>query len=168
MILVNNLSRSRINTGKVKLKTSKILKLLGGFFAEGRSLPTTGRRLCGDFEDKQKINPERSPAVDFWYLEINFLTPLKMSELHKKFLKKSGPTTVISVEFDKNFPVGKFSGGGEIYLCPREIKKSGFGLEHFLVHGILHLYGFDHKTRKGEAAMLEKEKLICAKINGVR
>ncbi len=152
MILVNNLSRSRINAGKVKLKASKILKLLRVF----------------NFESKRKISPERSRGVDAWYLEINFLTSLKMAELHGKLLKKSGPTTVISVESGGKFPVGELFSLGEIYLCPREIKKSGLGLEYFLVHGVLHLCGFDHKTRKGEAAMLEKEKLICAKINGVR
>ncbi len=161
MILVNNLSRFSVSTEKVKLKISKILKLLEVF----------------DFKDKQKIDPRRKGlvssdsrhrqtghGVDRWYLEVNFLTSRKMSELHEKFLKKSGPTTVISVEVGENFPVGEFSDAGEIYLCPQEIKKSGFGWEYFLVHGILHLHGYDHKTGKEGAAMLEKEKQICGKM----
>lgn len=163
MILVNNLSRLKINTEKVKLKTSRILKLLEVF----------------DFKDKRETNnPRRNGLASSvalrrgrtgrkagrGCLEVNFVSPRKMAELHKMFFKKSGPTTVISVEADKNFPVGDFSDIGEIYLCPQEIKKTGLGWEYFLIHGVLHLYGYDHKTGKGEAAMLEKENQICVKI----
>ncbi len=133
IVVVNNFTRSRIDTRKIKLKIPNIFKFL-------------------------KI-------AQSWHLEVDFVTSLEMSKLHKKFLKKSGPTTVISIEAGDDFPIGEFSGGGEIYLCPQEIKKSGLGLEYFLIHGILHLCGFDHKTKKGEAAMLEKEKQIRAKIS---
>lgn len=147
MIIVNNFTRSRINVGKIESKTSKILKLLGVFLAKRGFLSAGRQTLFGE-----------------GFLEINILPPLKMAELHGKLLKKSGPTTVISVESGGKFPVGELFSLGEIYLCPQEIEKSGLGLEYFLVHGILHLYGYDHKTNKGEAAMLEKEKQICAKI----
>lgn len=150
MILVNNLSRFKIDTEKVKLKVLKIFKFMGVFPAQSRSFVLSRRRT--------------GRGIDHGYLEINFLAPGKMSELHEKFMKKSGPTTIISIEAGKNFPIGGFSDIGEIYLCPQEIKKSGLGLEYFLVHGILHLYGYDHKTKKGEAVMLEKEKQICAKM----
>ena len=133
MIIVNNLTRSRIGTKKLESKVLKTLKILG--------------------------------VLKVWHLEIYFLSPSKMARLHKKLLKKSGPTTVISVESGKNFPVGNFSGGGDVYLCPREIKKSGLGWEYFLIHGILHLCGFDHKTKKQEKEMLVKERQICDKIS---
>ncbi len=100
----------------------------------------------------------------YHYLDVVFVTPKKISELHKKYLDKSGPTTVISVESGKSFRVGNSSGLGEIYLCPAEIKKSGLPNEYFLIHAILHLVGFDHKTEKQASKMLAKEKEICANI----
>lgn len=99
-----------------------------------------------------------------WRLEVFFLTPKKMSKLHQKYLKKSGPTTIISVETDNDFPEGRFSGGGEIYLCLSQIKKSPYPLDYFLIHGILHLSGFDHQTNLQAKKMLAKEKELCARI----
>ena len=144
MILVNNLTRSRINVRKLELKVFKTLKFLG--------------------------------VLKTWRLELYFLDSRKMAFLHKKLLKKPGPATVISVEFGDNFIVADGSGGGasnapatfdrggEIYLCLSEIKKSGLPLDYFLVHGILHLFGFDHKTPRQAGAMLAKEKELCDKI----
>ncbi|KKT88114.1 MAG: putative rRNA maturation factor [Parcubacteria group bacterium GW2011_GWB1_45_10] len=132
MILVNNLTRSRINVRKLELKVFKTLKFLG--------------------------------VLKTWRLELYFLDSRKMAFLHKKLLKKPGPATVISVETGKGFKVGEFAGGGEIYLCSSEIKKSGLPLDYFLVHGILHLFGFDHKTPRQAGAMLAKEKELCDKI----
>lgn len=139
MIAVFNFSRSRIDVKRVKACVKEIFIESGIFH----------------LKQKRKVNP---------YLEVFFVGPKKMSQLHEKYLKKLGPTTVISLEALKDFSVGNFKSLGEIYLCPSEIKKSGFGLEYFLIHGFLHLCGYDHKTEKQARRMLAKEKDICAKI----
>ncbi|MEW5805320.1 MAG: rRNA maturation RNase YbeY [Patescibacteria group bacterium] len=99
-----------------------------------------------------------------WWLEVYLVDYSQMEELHRQLLKKSGPTTVISLGLPDNFFLAGLSGGGEVYLCPEEIKKSGLSLEYFLIHGILHLAGFNHQTQKQEKLMLAKEAEICAKI----
>lgn len=99
-----------------------------------------------------------------WWLAVYLVNPQKMARLHQRFLKKRGATTVISLGLPKDFRLGNFSRGGEIYLCPSAIKKSGLAMEYFLVHGLLHLAGFDHQRPSQEKQMLAKEAEICAKI----
>jgi rRNA maturation RNase YbeY len=105
-----------------------------------------------------------------WHLEIYLIDNREISKLHKRFFKKPGPTTVISIEASKNFVLGNFSGGGEIYLCPGQIRKvfpkSSLvnSLTYCLIHGILHLYGLDHKTVKQERLMAKKESELYDKI----
>ena len=44
---------------------------------------------------------------------------------------------------------------GEIHLNPTFIKQKGDSLEHMLVHGFLHLLGYDH-IKKGDRILMER------------
>ncbi len=83
-----------------------------------------------------------------------------MSELNRLYLSHLGTTDVISFPFyEKNL-------WGEIYLCvPQALRqakeyktKPQEELERLLIHGILHLLGYDHKGYK-EALLMEKKTL---------
>ena len=64
----------------------------------------------------------------------------------------------------KSCPAPKgFPGGmplGEVYLNPGYIKKEGEKLEYMLIHGLLHLLGYDHK-RRNDIIIMEKKELEC-------
>ena len=76
-------------------------------------------------------------------------------ELNRKFRRKNHPTNVLS------FPYG--NGSGDVVLCHpvirKESKRQGKSLRahyaHLVVHGILHLRGYDH-LRKADAARMER------------
>ncbi len=53
---------------------------------------------------------------------------------------------------------------GEIYLNKDILKKSPERAAPLLIHGILHLLGYDHKKKKDAAKMEELEKKILMKI----
>jgi len=79
-----------------------------------------------------------------------------MSELNKKYRRKSGPTNVLA------FPLGR--GVGQIFIdlpfSRRESKKSGAPWSrhvlYLYIHGLLHLKGYDHK-KKTETNIMKKE-----------
>jgi probable rRNA maturation factor len=76
-----------------------------------------------------------------------------------KFMEKN----VLSFPTPKNFPRPDIKGKilGEIYLNPLYIKKNKESLERMLIHGVLHLLGYDHKKKKDRIKMEKKEtKLI--------
>jgi probable rRNA maturation factor len=79
-------------------------------------------------------------------------------KLNKRFRKKNYPTNVLS------FPYG--GGSGDVVLChpviAREAREQGKNLRahyaHLVVHGILHLRGYDH-LRRSAAARMEKAEI---------
>lgn len=53
---------------------------------------------------------------------------------------------------------------GEIYLNPKFIKSKGEDFDHMLVHGFLHLLGYDHETDPDAEKMESVEKKILTEI----
>jgi len=90
----------------------------------------------------------------------------KMSrELNKKYRNKDKEANVLSFE---GFGIDL----GEIVLCPSEIKKDAkkYGmifekaLAWMVIHGILHILGYTHESKKEADHMEEKEELYLANL----
>lgn len=104
---------------------------------------------------------------------LAFVGQGRMRQVNKKFRKKNRVTDVLSFSESKalleKFKVGnlvKTQNLGEIIICIREVKKNAKRLEfpfqqelsRVLIHGILHLLGYDHETNEKDAErMREKE-----------
>ena len=100
-----------------------------------------------------------------------FLTNNKMmKELNKKFRKKNKPTDVLSFPFNKKIKYKKNIYLGDIAISYEIInkrsKKSNFSVEFdkMLIHGYLHLLGYDHKKKKDFNKMKKLEDLILNKF----
>jgi len=103
-------------------------------------------------------------------MSIAFIGPGRMRKLNKTYRKKNRVTDVLSfsnakVEFEK-FKIGpaqKTEGLGEIVICLREVaknaKKNDSTTERELmwvvIHGVLHLLGFDHEKSGEDAKKME-------------
>jgi probable rRNA maturation factor len=99
-----------------------------------------------------------------------------MSAYHEKYLGEPGPTDVLSFPMDELRPPTdgeEPSMGllGDIVLCPavadlqaRENQRSTKEeAEYLLVHGLLHLLGYDHATAEEQAEMFGlTDKIISA------
>ena len=97
--------------------------------------------------------------------------PDRVSErLHRRFLKKRGPASVLSFSY----------GGavGELVLAPgrirreaaREGERSLVRLRRLIAHGMLHLLGHHHEESRRQAHVFEKfeQKLLhTLKIHGI-
>ena len=92
-----------------------------------------------------------------------------MSEMNTLYLKRRGPTDVIS------FPAAEIPTEelrkkhlGDLIICPGKIrqqaKKAGRTYEkelsHIFIHGVLHLLGFDHDIASRKRVMRSEEKRI--------
>ncbi len=84
-------------------------------------------------------------------LQIDFVNAKKMQELNNKYRKKDYVTDVLSFPVTSEFRVhGQL---GQIVIClPKLLSQSalcdhasGVELQILLVHGLLHLLGFDHE-----------------------
>lgn len=91
-------------------------------------------------------------------LEIYIVNASKMKALNTKYRGKKKATDVVAVE-DPGFP-GKGEFLGEIYLCPSVLEEKPYTIEYALIHGILHLLGFNHDKGSDKIKMESKEKEI--------
>jgi probable rRNA maturation factor len=93
-------------------------------------------------------------------LGLYFVSRKKMAQLNKKFLGHEGPTDVITFDYGEGDMLH-----GEIFICPdvavSQAKEFGttpqMELVRYLVHGLLHLRGYDDRTPAKRAKMKKAE-----------
>jgi len=105
-------------------------------------------------------------------LEIVFLSDERMRALNKKYRDSDRPTDVLSFKLgEKEFGRPK-SFIGEILISSdtasrnAKIFGSTFGEEIvlYVIHGILHLFGYDDTDARSKARMSAKENLILREL----
>src|SRR5215210_4803038 len=107
-------------------------------------------RLATFALDQLRIHPQAE-------LSILVVDEDTMSAYHEKYMGESGPTDVLSFPMDELRPPGDGEEPpegllGDVVLCPavterqahQHGRRSGEEAEYLLVHGLLHLLGFDH------------------------
>lgn len=111
-------------------------------------------------------------------LSVLIVSSSKIKSLNKKYRMINKPTNVLAFpQIDKNnfdnINNLKTSLIGDIVISPEIIKKEskdyflGYNdhFSHILVHGLLHLFGYDHKNTSDTEIMQKKEISILEKIN---
>ncbi len=91
---------------------------------------------------------------------IRFVGIKEITQLNKKYRKKNKPTNIISFQFEP--PSGiKTDLLGDLVICAPLVTKEAkmqqktitAHLAHLVTHGVLHLLGYDHETKKDAEEM---------------
>ena len=97
-------------------------------------------------------------------LGLRVVDKAESAALNKRYRRKNGPTNVLSFSFE--YPPGvRTDILGDVVVCASIVKREAAVLErperahwaHMLVHGIMHLRGYDHENQKEAAIMEAKE-----------
>jgi probable rRNA maturation factor len=99
-------------------------------------------------------------------LSVYFVTEKRICELHQQFFNDPSPTDCIS------FPINK-EILGEVFVCPRTalryVKKHGGDpyreVALYIIHGVLHLLGYDDLEPSQRRVMRKKEKRCMERSN---
>ena len=88
----------------------------------------------------------------------------EMARLNGLHRGKPDPTDVLSFPLDIRDPLapGVPRQLGDVVICPAVARTQGTPLEHLLVHGALHLVGYDHEADDGE--MIARQEQIVEEI----
>ncbi|MDM8542336.1 rRNA maturation RNase YbeY [Desulfococcaceae bacterium HSG9] len=98
-------------------------------------------------------------------LSILITDDLKIAELNKRYLNRQGPTNVIAfpMQAGEFIQVNPYLLGDVVIsadTAAKEGQSAGIGtamrFRELLVHGILHLCGYDHEESELEALRMEK------------
>jgi len=101
-------------------------------------------------------------------LSVSFVTSAEMAELHERYMDEPGPTDVLSFPQDDETPPGGPRLLGDVVICPEvaaaQNPDPAAEQRLLLVHGILHLLGYDHEEDTGRAEMWARQE----RYSGVR
>ena len=129
------------------------------------------RRVALDREDLQSFAQRALPLClrekasrlnQFSELEVNLISDRRMAQLHRQFMGLDGSTDVITFQH------------GEIFLSVETARRQaavyrtslGYELRLYLVHGLLHLAGFDDSDANSGRRMQRMQKRIAALADG--
>lgn len=105
---------------------------------------------------KQRRVRNRALLSEKSEITLVFLTSAAMKKVNFKFRRKNKPTDILSFASDDPASIG------ELLLCPDVLRRQAVVQRHslsdemkyMLIHGILHLLGYDHEQSKGEEKLM--------------
>jgi probable rRNA maturation factor len=111
----------------------------------------------------------RAAATRGGRVTLRYVAESEARKLNREFRGKDYATNVLSFAYGEEGPVPE----GDIVICAavvaREAREQGKGIAahhaHLLVHGLLHLQGYDHEKNAREAARMERrERAILSRL----
>jgi probable rRNA maturation factor len=108
-------------------------------------------RRCLQLQKRKPTDLDKLHEVFVW-----LISDRRMASLHRKFMHQTGPTDVLTFRH------------GEIFISVETAKRHAraFGtllaseLRLYIVHGLLHLHGFDDRTQAGAREMERTQERI--------
>jgi probable rRNA maturation factor len=87
------------------------------------------------------------------HLAIVLVDEAEIRRLNREHRGRDRPTDVLSFPVDERGPAGGPRELGDVVICPEHTQD----LAEAVVHGVLHLCGYDHETDAGEMLALQDE-----------
>jgi len=114
----------------------------------------------------------RGEDIERAELSVSFVNQEEIAGLHERFMDEPGPTDVLSFPLDGVDEAKDGEGArllGDVVIAPVEAARNNPGdpaaeLRLLLVHGILHLLGYDHEEDGARTRMWERQE----RYSGVR
>jgi probable rRNA maturation factor len=100
----------------------------------------------------------QAAGVDDGHLAIELVGEDRIRRLNREHRGRDRPTDVLSFPVDERGPAGGPRELGDVVICPEHTQD----LAEAVVHGVLHLCGYDHETDGGEMLALQDE--VMAKL----
>jgi len=115
---------------------------------------------------------EKTPFAD---VSLHVVGMKRIRTLNKRFRGIDAPTDVLSFSAQEGIPVSidaSASDIGDVFVCPLYIKSQAqrFGVAYkeeytrMLVHGLLHLLGYDHDITKKAKRMFSRQEQLVTKV----
>jgi probable rRNA maturation factor len=87
------------------------------------------------------------------HLAVELVDEDRIRTLNREHRGRDRPTDVLSFPVDERAPARGPRELGDVVICPEQTQD----LAEAVVHGVLHLCGYDHETDDGEMLALQDE-----------
>ena len=114
---------------------------------------------CRIVSQEKKLCPELPQDI-----VVLLISDTRMSRLHQQFLRESGPTDVITFQHGEIF-----ISVPTAYRQARQFRSTFLHeIRLYIVHGLLHLHGFDDRTKSGRRQMRAAETAVFRHLRGLK
>jgi probable rRNA maturation factor len=126
----------------------------------------SGAGVDGGAARRVLVEALRREGVEDGEVGLAFVGEAEMAGLNARHRGKEEPTDVLSFPLDGRDAVasGLPRQLGDIVVCPAVAAREGTPLALLVVHGALHLLGWDHERDDG--AMLRRQGELAAEVDG--
>ena len=124
------------------------------------------RRVAVSLQPLEKFYESARLALRFppQSVGIQLVSDLAMARLNQTFRKKRGPTDVLSFPANGSKPSTRAVYVGDIAIAPETARRNArrfarslaAELRILILHGMVHLAGFDHETDEGQMDRVEQ------------
>lgn len=136
------------------------INTLHGYKVPKSYLTSSYKKILLDLPAKEQLRIKNKN------INLVFLNSSKIKEINSKFRNKNKETDILSFESTEPNVLG------ELVFCPPVIKKNAkqnkwalkYEYLYMLIHGVLHLLGYDHETEKDSLDMFKLQDKIFVKI----
>jgi probable rRNA maturation factor len=105
-------------------------------------------------------------------VSVVFVSDRRMAEMNRQFTGRAGSTDVLSFPGEKD-PLEKKTYLGDIVICTARAEaqarerriETGQEIKTLLIHGFLHLLGYDHGGDAGRGRMRRLEKKLFREMD---
>lgn len=114
-------------------------------------------------------------AIESYAVMVHLVSAATSAELNHRYLGHEGPTDVITFDFREDYDAdsARLDLAGEIYICVSEAERQAreFGttfpseIVRYVVHGILHLLGYDDLTPAKRKIMKRAENRLLRDLS---
>jgi len=120
----------------------------------------TKTRINKKFLEKVAEKTLKILKIKMTELSLAIIGEARMKELNRKYRQRNRATDVLAFDY------------GEIFICLPQAKKQAKQLGHslnkelgiLLIHGLLHIAGYDDETKKDYNKMVKKQEQLWLKI----
>ena len=137
-----------------RVKVANLQRTVAIDLAELEDFAIKAVHCCLALQKRKPTDLTKLGEIFIW-----LISDRRMTSLHRKFLHRSGPTDILTFHH------------GEIFISTETARRHARvfrnslarELQLYIVHGLLHLHGFDDRTRADERKMKMMQERILAK-----
>ncbi|HSN49653.1 MAG TPA: rRNA maturation RNase YbeY [Bacteroidales bacterium] len=134
------------------------------FFSEDTAFNLKGKLRLRKWIQEVIASEQKKP----WYINFIFCSDVYLLELNKTYLKHSTFTDVITFPYEEN----ETTVSGDIFISIERVEDNAFTygesfdreLHRVMIHGVLHLLGYEDKSADKKKEMTAREDLYLAQL----